>query len=617
MKKTAHFNRSRKITAIALIAAMLSVLLVFGGCTSDKPETPSTTPEVTTPEATPEVTTPEATPEVTTPEATPEVTTPEATPEVTTPEATPEVTTPEATPEVTTPEATPEVTTPETTPAVTEPVSPEDLKLVETFVSPEVMETITELFESKNSLFSCYVTDPAPFAIRNTMAISDCRLLSITIPVYKTLGADENGDFTFTISVIKNTNTGISRAPSRKYTVKINGAEYGIEANDASVFKMITVDLSSYDIVLAEDETVAFFGAADTLYPGYLLQDAENKNEAAVFWKNNAPEALGFYTYAGRGFSLNQSHNSLVYNFELERTFDTIAEKQAYENADAEFEKMLEALRVKYSGKKISILGDSISTFRRISNNVNYNKTIGSNAVYYPDNNPNFVTHNALYWGRLMNDLEMELCVDNAWSGSYVYGQSGASFNDSMPRRATELSHRRYGDPDLIIVYMGINDLHHAAEVPFGNLYNKISKVTDEAERRAIVAQWFEALKATSDANPGYVAGTSYAEWAEAYALGLYAMKEKYQNADIYCMTLIKNNDSRCTDARIEGFNACIRAIADYLEIGLIDQERDGYITPENCHAYSGDKTALHPSPYGHLLMEKLIVETLYKNLEK
>ena len=124
-------------------------------------------------------------------------------------------------------------------------------------------------------------------------------------------------------------------------------------------------------------------------------------------------------------------------------------------------------------------------------------------------------------------------------------------------------------------------------------------------------------MLARSEANPGNVAGTSYTEWAEAYALGLYAMKNKYSNAEIYCMTLIQNKDSRCTAEKVNSFNTCIRAIAEYLDIGIIDQERDGYITPENCYAYTGDSTALHPSPYGHVLMERLIVETLYKDLIK
>jgi len=410
----------------------------------------------------------------------------------------------------------------------------------------------------------------------------------------------------------------MGRAPARSFKIKINGEAYGINANDSAVFKMIKVDLTEYEIVLAENETVAFFGAEDTLYPGYLLKDENNQNEAAKYWKLNAPQSLGFYTYVGRGNTVGESKNSLIFDFDIERTHFSLAEKQAAENADADYEAMLEALREKYAGKKISILGDSISTFRGVSNNVNYNKSIGSNAVYYPDSNTDFASKSSTYWGRLIEELEMELCVDNAWSGSRVYGQSGCNYNDSMPRRATELSHRRNGDPDLILVYMGINDLHNSpAQVPFGGLYYSVRGASTADERRAIVDEWFAEVKATAEANPGYVPGESYSEWAEAYALGLYEMKNKYANAEIYCMTLIQNEDTRCTAEKIESFNVCIRAIAEYLGIGLIDQELEGYITPDNCYAYCGDSTALHPSPYGHLLMEKFIVETLYKNLAK
>ena len=614
MKRSLQLNRQNKSLARSTIALFISAALILASpllqaCTSDDGPETGCSPETT---LTPDTSLPESTPEAS-PESTPEVT-PESTP-VATPESTPEAT-PESTPEAT-PSTSPdtEPTAPESTPAPETTVDPADLKTVETFIDAEVMEGIKDLFENKSSLFECYVTGPAPFAMRNTESVSNGRLLSITIPVYKTLDADENGDFIFTLSVINN---NMRLSPLRSYSIKINGAAYGIEENDNAVFKMIKVDISDYNIELSENETVAFFGATDTLYPGYLLKDESNQNEAAKYWKSNAPQSLGFYTYVGNGFSLGESKNSLIYDFEIEKTHATLAEKQAAENAQADYDAMIAALAEKYSGKKLSILGDSISTFNKVSNNVNYNLTIGSNAVYYPNNNTDFVDMSSLYWGRLIDELGMSLCVDNAWSGSRVYGQSGCSYNDSMPRRATELSHRRYGDPDLIIVYMGINDLHNSpSQVPFGGLYNKLRFANTDAERRAVVEQWFENVLATSEANPGYVAGTSYSEWAEAYALGLYAMKNKYPNAEIYCMTLIQNQDSRCTAAKVESFNACIRALTDYFGIGLIDQAAEGYITPDNCYAYCGDSTALHPSPYGHVLMKDLIVETLYKNLDK
>ena len=60
-----------------------------------------------------------------------------------------------------------------------------------------------------------------------------------------------------------------------------------------------------------------------------------------------------------------------------------IAEEAAYQNMVAE-------LKAKYQGKKLSILGDSISTYAAISNSTKYNSTIGGNAIWYPKNNTNF-----------------------------------------------------------------------------------------------------------------------------------------------------------------------------------------------------------------------------------
>ena len=73
------------------------------------------------------------------------------------------------------------------------------------------------------------------------------------------------------------------------------------------------------------------------------------------------------------------------------------------------------------SGKKISILGDSISTYEGVSNNASFNKTIGLNNRYYETGASKALpTQNLTYWGQLIEKYGMELCVNNSTGGGKV-----------------------------------------------------------------------------------------------------------------------------------------------------------------------------------------------------
>ena len=89
-------------------------------------------------------------------------------------------------------------------------------------------------------------------------------------------------------------------------------------------------------------------------------------------------------------------------------------------------------------------------------------------------------------------------------------------------------------------------------------------------------------------------------------------MKEKYPEAEIWCSTLLYNNEDLFNEEEFVKYNYCIKALAEYFGCNVADQQ-NGYITEENCHAYGSDASALHPSPLGHELMEKFIIEELYK----
>ena len=109
-------------------------------------------------------------------------------------------------------------------------------------------------------------------------------------------------------------------------------------------------------------------------------------------------------------------------------------------------------------GSYLSILGDSISTYKDVSNDASANPTIFSNPYFYRGSFPIEKT----YWMRLIESLGLRLCVNNSWSGGNLSGLEDPS---AGVNRARELSRADGTSPDLIIVFMGINDLGRGVAV--------------------------------------------------------------------------------------------------------------------------------------------------------
>lgn len=102
--------------------------------------------------------------------------------------------------------------------------------------------------------------------------------------------------------------------------------------------------------------------------------------------------------------------------------------------------------------KMLSILGDSISTYQGVSNDATAHPTLIDNAVFY---RPVFKREET-YWDIILRELGMKLCVNNSYSGGNLSGKDSATSGIS---RARYLARADGTTPDLIIVFMGINDL--------------------------------------------------------------------------------------------------------------------------------------------------------------
>ena len=132
-------------------------------------------------------------------------------------------------------------------------------------------------------------------------------------------------------------------------------------------------------------------------------------------------------------------------------------------------------------GKKLSILGDSVSTYKNVSNDPSANATLFYNPYYYADPFPEERT----YWHRLIDALGLTLCVNNSWSGGNL---SGKKDPDSGVNRVNHLSRDDGTSPDVILVFMGINDLGRRVDLSvFASDYEKTLFTIREKYPNAVV----------------------------------------------------------------------------------------------------------------------------------
>ncbi len=104
-------------------------------------------------------------------------------------------------------------------------------------------------------------------------------------------------------------------------------------------------------------------------------------------------------------------------------------------------------------GLKVSILGDSISTFYSSSSSINsYYGQEGR--YYYPIYSSTVKTVEKTWWYQLINNNKMAWGINNSWSGSAAYG-SGESAGQSDARINTIDDN---GMPDIVIIFLGTND---------------------------------------------------------------------------------------------------------------------------------------------------------------
>ena len=166
---------------------------------------------------------------------------------------------------------------------------------------------------------------------------------------------------------------------------------------------------------------------------------------------------------------------------------------------------------VTLSNKKLSILGDSISTFTGVSNDASANATIGNNEVF----DYSQITMDDTWWKQAADAADMSILVNNSWAGSNVATNYGNETKGGCTARAENLHDVNGVTPDIIAVYMGINDCGCLTEL---GEFNSISDIWDGTQ---------------------YVGDTE--KFAIAYATMVHKLTTKYDAADVFLFTLPRN----------------------------------------------------------------------------
>ena len=213
-----------------------------------------------------------------------------------------------------------------------------------------------------------------------------------------------------------------------------------------------------------------------------------------------------------------------------------------------------------YRGKRISILGDSISTFS--------GWIPSGNETYYPSGTVQSVQDT--WWKKLIDALGLVLDTNNSWSGSRVTTTGGETSAGCMTRSQS------LGSPDVIIVWMGINDFNN--EVALG----------------------------TYDGKSGIPTATT--SFREAYGIMLNKILTAYPTAEVWVCTLPQCERSGSTGfPEINGngialvdFNIAIEELARAFGVKVLDHNRCG-LTYQNMSVYNPDQ--LHPTKGGHSLI--------------
>lgn len=359
----------------------------------------------------------------------------------------------------------------------------------------------------------------------------------------------------------------------------------------ADTFKWISSDLisQSSDICILNKSILNIRVKKGGTYH-YILKDRHKKiikgskiypTSENTDVKIKIPESAFFYSMAVYNEDLDYLMITADDELPIDYTPYDPSSISTYVSFDKDFEIAIQNIDTSKNlskNKNISILGDSISTFA--------GWIPEGNLAFYNGTNGGINDVSQTWWKRTIDTLNMNLCINNSWSGSRVTTTGGNESSGCMSR--CENLHNGEILPDVIIVYMGINDFNNNVQL--------------------------------GDYNGTQDFPTTTTTFKEAYSIMLNKILTKYQNAKVYVCTLPycdRNEDDNVFPEKnnngvlLSTWNNAIREIADLFGLDIIEISKCG-LTFQNRKVYTNDD--LHPNIEGMELVSRKVINTI-KNL--
>ena len=242
----------------------------------------------------------------------------------------------------------------------------------------------------------------------------------------------------------------------------------------------------------------------------------------------------------------------------------------------------LSGLLNKYKGKRISILGDSISTFGTPSSTNEdgtycYSYYPAATCRYSEDGNDSIQFDvNNTYWMKLIKHLEASLGINDSWRGALVSGsKSGNELNNQ-----TRISHLgENGSPDVILVFGGTNDAGNSVTLGTFNTENPANYTDAE------------------------IAALPVSTFADGYRTMLIRLMKTYPSAEIVVLLPTFTVSYYPIDS-LDDYVEMIKTECDFFGIRYIDL-RTTKINVYNKSSFLVD--GIHPNVAGMALLEDLI----------
>ena len=251
----------------------------------------------------------------------------------------------------------------------------------------------------------------------------------------------------------------------------------------------------------------------------------------------------------------------------------------------------------KFKGKTVSIVGDSISTFRGY--------IPSGYATFYPSSTlaqkgtGSLTAVEQTWWHKLCKESGLTLLKNASWSGSWVTGDSTSTINAiyaCSTKRVNDLAGSNGESPDIIICYIGINDLYNS----------------DVASRGIVLGTWTPDKEIVGEGD--------IKDFGAAYALMLKKIITAYPEAKVFCCTLLTTGRTYKDTQGVETFptshrdvtlnqvNNKIREVANGIGCNVIEVHNCG-INYFNIGRYTIDMT--HPNADGATLIKNQMLAEL------